>query len=221
LQVTFIDEIVTPDGGAAQSHQSTRDILGNPPDGFSILPCDNHLNLVADEFAAVLSPFFFCDDQNTFFVEPSLEEVTTEEWEDWVIPVPRHDPDHYGPAWFNAIPLEPVAPVKVLPPSVDPGVIDPAARFTFRERADWVTSRATAVQLGSTIVGAQGGLGAASPTAAAGATVATSAPGTAAAATSGTVISRLADTRVAEGVMTVGAGGLNVANLQRLAGLRG
>jgi hypothetical protein len=222
--VTFVDEVVTEDGSSAQPHQSTRDILAHPPEDFSILPCDNHLDLVADEFAAILSPFFFSDDQNTFFVEPSLEEVTTEEWEDWAIPVPKPDPNQYSPDWFKAIPLEPAAAIKMLPTSVDPGVIDSMARFAFRQPADWVTNEATGVLLGTTVVGARGGLGlavAANPVGMSRASAASNTAGVSSAVGAGSGVSRLAKSMVSEAVVTVGTGGLNLAHLQALGGLRG
>jgi hypothetical protein len=202
FEVTFVDEVVTADGSSPQTHEATRDILAHPPEDFSILPCDNHLDLVAEEFAAILSPFFFSDDQNTFFVEPSLEEITTEEWEDWVIPVAKPDPTRYGSEWFKAIPLEPAVPVRVLPPSIDAGVvIDPLARFGFRERADWLTNKATAVQIGKTLVG---GPASAGVVVGAGAAAATN---------------PMAAATVAAGVVAVGASGLNMAHLERLQGL--
>jgi hypothetical protein len=207
FKVTFVDQVVT-EGGSPQPREATRDILAHPPEEFFVLPCDNHLDLLANEFAAILSPFFVSDDQNTFFAEPSLEEVTTEEWEDWVIPVPKPDPDQHTADWFKAIPLEPAVPLKTLPTTIDPRVaIDPSARFGFRQRGDWLTNELTAVQLGKTLVGPQGGIGGAIGARA------SLAAGTAAVATN-----RAAGT-VADAIVTVGTAGLNVSHLQRLQGL--
>src|SRR5262249_51615238 len=134
---------------------------------------------------------------------------TTEEWEDWVIPVPRPDPDLHTPDWFKAIPLEPAVPFKALPTTIDPRVaIDPSARFGFRQRADWATNEATAVQLGKTLVGAQGGIGAAF-----------SARTSIAAGAAAVATNRTSTTNVAESVVTVGTAGLSLSHLERLQGL--
>jgi hypothetical protein len=208
FKVAFVDQIVT-EGGSSQPREVTQDILTHPPEDFFVLPCNNHLDLVADEFAEILSPFFLTDDQNTFFAEPSLEEVTTEEWEDWVIPVPRPDPDQHTPDWFKAIPLEPAVPFKALPTTIDPRVlIDPSARFGLRQRADWATNEVTAVQLGKTLVGAQGGIGGV-----------VSAWTSIAAGPAAVATNKAARANVAESMVTVGVSGLNLSNLQRLQGL--
>jgi hypothetical protein len=54
---------------------------------FSLLTSSNwnDIALSASEFKAFVSPFFYQDNQHTFFVEPSLLESKIEEWEEWVI----------------------------------------------------------------------------------------------------------------------------------------
>jgi Neuraminidase-like domain/Salmonella virulence plasmid 28.1kDa A protein len=134
--------------GAGSGHQLT--VLGMP------------LHPETPEVGVLVSPFFFADNQNTFFVEPSLTETKIHLWEHWAIPIPkavarralskepriaasfpRYNPPHSLPAGVAAF----------------SGRFDPGARFHVQIPHDAVTDERSTLQYGEHDVGSGGGTG--------------------------------------------------------------
>lgn len=103
--------------------------------------------------APLIAPFFYQDKQHTFYVEPTLTEVTISEWEEWVISTPQPEPQLNRDDWWVEL------PVFVEVPLFDPPIpIDPFARFGFQRKGDWLTNPRTVLQFGERLVGRSGGL---------------------------------------------------------------
>lgn len=139
---------------------------------FSLTVCGNPLQSVSPDVGPMISPFFYADAQNTFYVEPTLTIVTLQEWNDWIIDPPIKVAPPRGEGFWQSIPI---APALALPQEAPPGVpIDPRARFALRESRDWLTVSGAVLQYGSALIGRTGavaasmtpvatGLGAVSP----------------------------------------------------------
>jgi hypothetical protein len=103
--------------------------------------------------APLIAPFFYQDKQHAFYVEPTLTETTVEQWEEWVISVPRAEPRFERDDWWREIPIFTEVPALDPPPP-----IDPVALFGFGLKGDWLTNPRTALQFGERLVGRNGGL---------------------------------------------------------------
>ncbi len=86
LNVTFTEEIVMR-GKSEKRSEVKKDILSGGGK-FNLVPCNNSLAGGIDYSERFSAPFFYQDELGkTFFVEPQLDEVTIEEWKEWVPPV--------------------------------------------------------------------------------------------------------------------------------------
>jgi hypothetical protein len=147
LEVTFVETIEDDGGARPKSTWTTSPILAKAGD-FSLMTPGILPQLTAPEFAHLISPFFFADRNHTFYVEPTLTEKTYMEWEDWVIPIPKIDPDD--------VPITADVPVWVNPGG--PVEIDPLARFGLQEKSDWLAMPGSILQFDEALIGAAGGV---------------------------------------------------------------
>jgi hypothetical protein len=147
LEVTFVETIEDDGGARPKSTWTTSPILAKAGD-FSLMTPGILPQLTAPEFAHLISPFFFADRNHTFYVEPTLTEKTYTEWEDWVIPIPKIDPDD--------VPITADVPVWVNPGG--PVEIDPLARFGLQEKSDWLAMPGSILQFDEALIGAAGGV---------------------------------------------------------------
>ena len=94
------------------------------------------------EIGTLISPFFFADNQNSFFVEPTLTETTIDKWEHWTIPVPRADGHGAGRGPGIAAAFPRFRPPKTLPKGVKPfdGTFDPSSRYKVHVDTDGITT---------------------------------------------------------------------------------
>jgi hypothetical protein len=99
-----------------------------------------------------VNPFFYQDEQHTFFVEPTLTETTIPEWDSYVISNPRYEAD--WSRYYEKLPVVVNVPVISRPPDS----IDPVAHFVVNPERDWVTDPATVLQYGDRFIGQEGGL---------------------------------------------------------------
>jgi hypothetical protein len=102
---------------------------------------------------ALTVPFFYQDDLNTFFVDPTLTVTKFVEWMGWGVGFPQLNRALDAVA-VKQVPIEAHVPVREAP--VSPA--DPLARYKVRPRLDWVADPATAVRVGDRVVGRAGGL---------------------------------------------------------------
>ena len=104
------------------------------------------------------NPFFYQDEQHTFFVDPSLNETTVTDWEEWGhSSIPRHKA-----MWEtrvveerSAIPVEKNVPVTK---SSLPYPIDPVAHLRIESKIDWVTDPMTVIRFDDRFIGQEGGI---------------------------------------------------------------
>lgn len=156
LQVSYVEEIKTVDGHAPQPTTTTKTII-QPGDSFSILTINNQFKLIDSEIGSLVVPFFYQDSRYTFFVEPTLEERTIDEWTEWAIPPPPPDGGWWDPNWWNSLPVGSQWPGGPVPWDS----IDPRSKYQVQQSRDWATDNATALRYGDTVIGRQGGLDAA------------------------------------------------------------
>lgn len=163
LTIVFTQKIETEDGQAPVATTAHRLVL-TKGGVYSLVRCANPLTLATPEVATLVTPFFYQDDRSTFYVEPTLDEVTFERWEDWVVPPADPDPGHQEHGHWVHVPLEHLVPVRIWPPpGPEPGepfeeLIDPLAQFGFETPIDWVANPRTAVAFGDDLVGPAGGV---------------------------------------------------------------
>ncbi len=158
LTVNYVERIESVDGGQAKITNNPTAHIFQKGDGSFLLTIGNSPSYAPDDIAPIVTPFFFSDRQNTFYVEPSLDEVTTDEWTPWHVPSSGSTqvfiPD---PNFWEHINLIPAFPIKLPIPS-GPDPIDPYAHFTFQRQTDWVTDPMTLVQYDQGFIGERGGL---------------------------------------------------------------
>ncbi len=96
---------------------------------------------IPDEFQSEIrrlaNPFFYQDNQHTYFVEPSLTESTMEHWEKWAVSMPA-DQDWENGTKLETIHIEANVPVDKLTSRID--LVDSVARFQLQPKQDWLTS---------------------------------------------------------------------------------
>ncbi|MGC2745754.1 MAG: neuraminidase-like domain-containing protein [Candidatus Angelobacter sp.] len=149
---------------------------------FAILPCANPVapapfldptEPLYNQAGALVSPLFYKDtfnpsasptnfsDELTFFVEPSLSEVTIDQWSGWAITPGVSSSQWSDPTIFDNIPV--IAQVPVAGPvPTNPG--DPVnSVFRMQETTDWVTDPATAVSFGDSLITKNGGMSVSAP----------------------------------------------------------
>jgi hypothetical protein len=146
-----------------------RDQLGTPDDQLRadyekmIAGWEAQVNPAEDaaKNKALIVPFFYQDERNTFFVDPTLTETTTVvNWRGWAVGIYNHN-TLFTNDYIKQIPLEPHVPIHELPVPVRIG--DPISRIRVRPRQDWLADPATALQFGDRLIGSSGGLPAEPP----------------------------------------------------------
>jgi hypothetical protein len=181
LKATFVARIETEDGGQPQLTPETKDIL-RKGGAFSVLTCNDRFSvqlgslidpfligpfpsyqvwqellkwaLITTQYRTLTTPFFYEDDQHTFFVEPTLTETTIEQWETWAVRTPLPDAKLDDDTWWKSIPLEPMVPAQPFP--IDP--IGPIARFTIQPKLDWIINPGTVLQFDERLIAKNGGI---------------------------------------------------------------
>ncbi len=161
LEVAFVEQIKTEDGKKSVPDPVRKPILQRGHN-FSVVFCGNPIGRsltkdgkLADEIGPLISPFFYEDDQHTFFVEPSLTEITTREWEDYVIAEsPPHIEWEEEDYWKDF-------PIHVEMPEIEQGglidPIDPLSRYRIQPKDDWVTNPTTVLRFDERLIGQGGG----------------------------------------------------------------
>ena len=128
-------------------------ILNGAPFGaYELLLADNELTRPQPD-PALAGPFFYEDEEHTFFVEPKLTEATPRDWDSWAIDPSRHLAEEAGR-------LPPGTPVESAVPDINverAGPISALARFALTPRTDWVTSAENVVRFDGTPIGRRGG----------------------------------------------------------------
>jgi hypothetical protein len=247
LKVSFSEEIKIVDEKSPEFKQATKEILRRGEGGgYSLLACNDlsavdqailfslfhpdgpkakeNLNWWLNEFmpSVLTGPFFYQDDQHTFFAEPTLTETTIDRWEEWVIPPPKIEKQWEAPAHWETIPIVASVPLVPRDPRLvavgPPSVVDPIARFKLQQKADWATNPATLFRFGDRLITSGGGFSSAS-------LAVTDVSGSGVVAAPAERATELAGTSVAETnllslapthseLTIVGGGGLNAAKLQ-------
>jgi hypothetical protein len=172
FQVQYVESIQSVDGRPPTVTLARQDILKRHGFGagtrHSLTVLGSPLNPEMPELGTLISPFFFADGQNSFFVEPTLTETTIDKWEHLAIPVSRSDGHGAGRGPEIAAAFPRFRPPKSLPKGVKPfdGAFDPSCRYRVHVDTDGITNMASVLHFGGSTVGAQGATGASKPRAA-------------------------------------------------------
>ena len=149
LQVSFAENIKNGESNPLVTKPILQLQQGS---NFSLLPCSNPLQVMTAEIGALVSPFFYQDNQHTFFVEPSLTEKTIAQWEEWVIPTAKPESKPVNNDSWKQLKVVQSVPSKDLIPHP----IDPIAKFKPSLQEDWLTHPTTALQFDQVLLGATG-----------------------------------------------------------------
>lgn len=118
---------------------------------FSLLPTNEALGMDTSRAAALVSPFFYANDQHSFFVEPRVRQVPVKDYEGFGIDFTIVELDK-DDLWQDL-------PINVEVPTPRERVAlttDPRAKYTLRKRGDWLTDDVTLMRFGETLVGREG-----------------------------------------------------------------
>jgi hypothetical protein len=163
LRVTFKPRSISEDGKPSGGPPKTSDIFGQSLP-FTLLPCDNEIQLAVPELAPLMRPLFYQDRTYTLFAEPNVEERTIEEWKEWVTRTPQPAPAPSSPGLGKEY-VKPMVPRARLQTPIDPG--DPIWRLpvareslaTMQSGEDWLVNPSTALRFEGEVIGAGGRVG--------------------------------------------------------------
>ena len=117
--------------------RTTKKILQEPRN-YSLLLASNPSEYLFPEVGALMRPFFYQDDEHTFFVEPRVTETTIERWEEWVVSTPVLRPRQGDLEILRRLPLRAQIPINKLQLQRD--LISPHALFNIPIGADWLSN---------------------------------------------------------------------------------
>lgn len=153
LTVSYVEQITTKDGKTTYSCATDKEILAKG-ENYTLVTHSSPLRGVPVDVGPVISPFFYADEQHTFYVEPKLIEETSIQHADGfprTIPLTLSyldDPEHWP-----LIAVE--AQVEIGP---DPVERSAAAKFAVKASTDWVTRTGNLVPFGDNLIGMNGGV---------------------------------------------------------------
>ena len=178
LQASFPQEISTTDSGQIQIGNQTQEPILNNVNSFELLPCNNPAVLTStgitppvpgtspgftdSTYTALISmlssPFFYldradatCDEELTFFVQPSLTELPVSQSVRWAIPPALPDSNILDPDYWSSILLIPQVPVRSQPIPPDQNSV-----FQYQSSADWLTTDSATVAFNTSVIGRVG-----------------------------------------------------------------
>ena len=147
---------------------------------FTLLPCDNDIVLgdpdqaslnaqdptaVAQviksglsEIASLMKPFFYQDDAHTLFVEPTVNERTIEEWEEWVTQTPQPSQNSTSVDWWKDIEIQQEIPWVHVAPEPGESWTDPTPDSVYKigTKNDWLVNPTTGVLYKGAVIGPSG-----------------------------------------------------------------
>jgi hypothetical protein len=164
LAVSYPHLIKTLNGETQNIDSNPQIILGKTKGQFNLVPCTAAVTMGGVEFGPLITPFFYQDSWNTFYIEPSLTEtITINEWDEWVGgPAVVYQPPKVD--WGNIV-LEPYHPWPINVPVPrnpgDPGWIDtenPLIKVAPLVSQDWATNPNTYIKFDERVVGKDAGM---------------------------------------------------------------
>jgi hypothetical protein len=170
LNVTFVSTALSALRRATEKLLETAPILAQGG-SYSVVTSGDPYAPPPSEFGPLIAPFFYQDEDNTFFVEPDLTVTALERWNDWVPPAVRGEPRWRDPKWWEDLPIEIQAADSPPRLPIDPGdpapwvgiggkVFQKAPDLTVNPAPsrDWVTAPGALVAFGERVIGPAGGL---------------------------------------------------------------
>ena len=164
LAVSYPHLIKTLNGETQNIDSNPQIILGKTNGLFNLVPCTAPVTMGGAEFGPLVTPFFYQDSWNTFYIEPSLTEtITINEWDEWVGgPAVVYQPPKVD--WGNIV-LEAYHPWPINVPVPgnpgDPGWIDidnPLVKVAPLVSQDWATKQNTYIKFDERVIGKDAGM---------------------------------------------------------------
>lgn len=163
LSVQYQHKIVSLNGHEQQTDSNPQTILSKIPGAFNIVPCSAPVTMGGTEFGRLITPFFYQDSWNTFYVEPAITEtITVDKWDEWV----AGPPVVYEPRRFDWEKIK-IDPIHTWPKTVPvPNKGDPAwlnfnddrIKVAPAQREDWTTTPGTYIKFDQRVVGKDTGM---------------------------------------------------------------
>lgn len=130
------------------------DILREGRD-YGLVVNNEPLRYPTPEIGALISPFFYRDNQHTFFVEPTLTETTIPQWEGFSVSASAARQSMLDDRTRGSITIVPQGVWKIPIPVGDP---DPLALYTYVDRQDWATDPTATFEYSGRLIGPVGGI---------------------------------------------------------------
>lgn len=122
---------------------------------YSLLLSSNPSEFLFPEVGALMRPFFYQNDQHTFFVEPRVTDTTIEKWEEWVVTTPVLQARSDDSFFLKDIFLVAQVPATSYRTPISPSIY---ARFKVPEQDDWLTHPQVAFEYNKETIGRTGRL---------------------------------------------------------------
>lgn len=111
------------------------------------------------EIAGLIRPIFLRDQHHTFFIDPSVTEITTKVWDGYLPKPPLYEKK---PGWWKdivVIPKEPKPWPQIPKPGPPPEVIAPGSLINPNPIEDWLVNPSTVLQVDGVSIGPFGNTG--------------------------------------------------------------
>jgi peptidoglycan hydrolase-like protein with peptidoglycan-binding domain len=143
----YVDRITTTGAGPPEENLVLHPIFEDAVGWSYTLRVAGNLPAATDqETAALVSPLFYQDRRNTFFIEPTLVETTLDQYDGWVIPSVTAYVEFDRDIYWDRLELLNQAPVG----GADASAVElaPDSRYELQALTDWVTRPESTVRYG-------------------------------------------------------------------------
>jgi hypothetical protein len=151
LSVEYVDRIT--EGVLVPEEQTTVAQILNEESAYRLRTVGNPPTTVDPETAALVAPFFYQDPDHTFHVEPTLTEVTVDQWDDWTIPPVTFRPDLLTDDYWRRQSMTGQVPAPRSTVATASGPLAAVARYSIAERTDWLTQPGNTIRYDGAEVG--------------------------------------------------------------------
>ncbi len=146
---TYVEQITTTNGVTKDGCTIFQPILVQAT-GYDLVVNAAPLRGVPTGVGRLVTPFFFADEQNTFYVEPTLTETTITDGDTLIFKNPIISA-HYTPSYINQVIV-----ANYTPPGPPIEEIAPEATYAIDPPRDWATQGNTTIAFGETTIGESG-----------------------------------------------------------------
>ena len=150
LRNFYVEKITTVNGVTTDGCPQVDPILKQTSE-YDLVVNAASLSGMPSDVGRLVTPFFFADDQNTFYIEPTLTETTITEGDRLIFKNPIISA--YTPSQVSHLPV-----VNYVPPGPKVEQIAPEAVYAVDPPHDWATEAGTTIEFGATTISASGAI---------------------------------------------------------------